>query len=316
VQFAAGYSSKPKSSKFSYTNLVVNQTIPDGQNQGVVHLVEVSEDVALEQVEITVDIPEFAYGGDLDIVLISPSGTNSTLAKEHGFAIALYVNLPLLEPESLYFVQPANFGPKIYNPINGTLIASEPADACSNITNCEALDGKMVLVDNSECEFTDQIYRVQECGGIGVIVVESIAGGPGLITGNGPNITISSVMISLDDGFFLKAYLANVSNVVVQIAPEISRNNVSFANWTFSTVRNWGESSRGNWTIVVIDRLPGGQGTLSSWNLHFYGYQPDAKALDKKWIILGATLGGVALVVIVTVIVFKVRGSRRTYNEI
>ena len=42
-------------------------------------------------------------------------------------------------------------------------------------------------------------------------------------------------------------------------------------NYVFTTVRNWDESSLGNWTLEVADRQSGSTGQLNSFELRFYG---------------------------------------------
>jgi subtilisin-like proprotein convertase family protein len=45
----------------------------------------------------------------------------------------------------------------------------------------------------------------------------------------------------------------------------------NYSNWTFSTVRHWGESAQGNWTLHVRD---GGRkiiGSLQMAKLTLYG---------------------------------------------
>jgi subtilisin-like proprotein convertase family protein len=39
----------------------------------------------------------------------------------------------------------------------------------------------------------------------------------------------------------------------------------------FSTVRDWGESSLGTWTLTVADLTGGTTGTWGSWALNVYG---------------------------------------------
>lgn len=43
--------------------------------------------------------------------------------------------------------------------------------------------------------------------------------------------------------------------------------------WTFTTNRNWGETSGGDWTLIVRDRVGGIVGRLNSWRLTIYGQQ-------------------------------------------
>ena len=47
--------------------------------------------------------------------------------------------------------------------------------------------------------------------------------------------------------------------------------NANYPNWTFSTVHNWGEDSRGLWTLKVSDRKKNNFGLLNSATLTLYG---------------------------------------------
>ncbi len=51
-------------------------------------------------------------------------------------------------------------------------------------------------------------------------------------------------------------------------------SSANFVNWKFMTVRNWGESPVGNWTLQVIDTFAGDTGTLTNFKLDFYGVPP------------------------------------------
>ena len=44
-----------------------------------------------------------------------------------------------------------------------------------------------------------------------------------------------------------------------------------YPDWTFSTVHNWGEDSRGLWKLKIADRVSGNTGTLNSATLKLYG---------------------------------------------
>jgi len=44
-----------------------------------------------------------------------------------------------------------------------------------------------------------------------------------------------------------------------------------YPDWTFSTVHNWGEDSRGLWKLKIADRVSGNTGTLKSATLTLYG---------------------------------------------
>ena len=44
-----------------------------------------------------------------------------------------------------------------------------------------------------------------------------------------------------------------------------------YPDWTFSTVHNWGEDSRGLWKLKIADRVSGNTGTLNTATLTLYG---------------------------------------------
>ncbi|HMP60765.1 MAG TPA: S8 family serine peptidase, partial [Gemmatales bacterium] len=44
------------------------------------------------------------------------------------------------------------------------------------------------------------------------------------------------------------------------------------STWMYTSVRNFGEGSQGNWTVNVQDRVGGFEGTWESYSLTFYGY--------------------------------------------
>lgn len=54
--------------------------------------------------------------------------------------------------------------------------------------------------------------------------------------------------------------------------------NADYDNWKFMSVRHWGESSAGNWTLTVSDLRTTNTGTFDSWGLILYGTYPDELA--------------------------------------
>nr|WP_286186731.1 S8 family serine peptidase [Geitlerinema sp. P-1104] len=65
-----------------YRSTLLDLEIPDNDRHGVEDWIEVDEDRTLEWVEVTVDI-NHSYRGDLELVLVSPDGTESVLARPH-----------------------------------------------------------------------------------------------------------------------------------------------------------------------------------------------------------------------------------------
>ncbi|KAK3107542.1 hypothetical protein FSP39_016971 [Pinctada imbricata] len=53
----------------------------------------------------------------------------------------------------------------------------------------------------------------------------------------------------------------------------LDRSTKGFDGWTFNTVRCWGESPIGNWTLIIrdIDQMKYGPGFLKNWKLKLYG---------------------------------------------
>ncbi|MFO1439328.1 MAG: S8 family serine peptidase [Verrucomicrobiaceae bacterium] len=58
-----------------------------------------------------------------------------------------------------------------------------------------------------------------------------------------------------------------VSKLFVAHSTDLNLN----MDWTFSSIRHWGESAAGNWTVTVSDLATGNLGTLTSATLTLYG---------------------------------------------
>ncbi|MCX7426444.1 MAG: S8 family serine peptidase, partial [Planctomycetia bacterium] len=71
------------------------------------------------------------------------------------------------------------------------------------------------------------------------------------------------VILTSPDG--TKSRLANASSQGFYFS------TTGYSNWTFTTCRDWGESSEGTWTLEVRDRFGGTVGSWNSWELNVYG---------------------------------------------
>ena len=69
----------------------------------------------------------------------------------------------------------------------------------------------------------------------------------------------------------LEVELTSPSGTISRLAPLRPNDFGSDLQWTFSTVRHWGESAVGVWSVVVKDRVAGNTGTLNSVALKLYG---------------------------------------------
>jgi subtilisin-like proprotein convertase family protein len=65
--------------------------------------------------------------------------------------------------------------------------------------------------------------------------------------------------------------LISPSGMSSLLAAKRSDSNDNYSNWTFSSVRHWGESSRGTWTVKVQDAASGNTGTLTACTVSFFG---------------------------------------------
>jgi subtilisin-like proprotein convertase family protein len=70
----------------------------------------------------------------------------------------------------------------------------------------------------------------------------------------------------------LEVTLTSPSGVTSRLAsPRQGDTQANFTAWRFRSVRHWGESAAGTWTLTVADRRPGTAGTFTSWTLRLFG---------------------------------------------
>lgn len=72
----------------------------------------------------------------------------------------------------------------------------------------------------------------------------------------------------------LELVLRSPSGTESVLARQRGKNDAGgYSDWVFSTNRNWGETSLGEWTLTVRDLATGATGTLTSWEMNIYGTQ-------------------------------------------
>ncbi len=69
----------------------------------------------------------------------------------------------------------------------------------------------------------------------------------------------------------LQVVLIAPSGTKSVLAEKHADTGANYSGWVFSTVRDWGESSKGTWTLTVSDLTSGTTGTFGSWALNVYG---------------------------------------------
>ncbi len=99
----------------------------------------------------------------------------------------------------------ASFGDELDTDITGNLVLVDDGtdttdDACENLVNTAQINGNIAVIRRGGCTFVDKVLKAQNAGAIGVIIVNNVVGNPNGQSGDDPNITIPSVMISQTDG--------------------------------------------------------------------------------------------------------------------
>ena len=91
----------------------------------------------------------------------------------------------------------------------------------------------------------------------------------------GADITVESVEIVLSATHasrgHLQVVLTSPSGTRSVLAEPHADTGNNYTNWMFSTVRDWGESAAGTWTLTVSDLTAGTAGTFGSWAMNVYG---------------------------------------------
>ncbi|MCH2023673.1 MAG: T9SS-dependent M36 family metallopeptidase [Saprospiraceae bacterium] len=111
-----------------------------------------------------------------------------------------------------YISTNASFGPPLPpTPISGDLVLIEDItaptnDGCDSIINGNQLNGKIVLIDQGTCNFTDKVQAAQDNGAIAVIIA-NITGFLIGMTGSSSTINIPSIMVLGSDANILKSEL-------------------------------------------------------------------------------------------------------------
>jgi uncharacterized protein (TIGR03437 family) len=128
---------------------------------------------------------------------------------------ALRVNSPA-NIAGLYEAGTAAFGPALTAAgVMGNLAATAPANACTALTNPQAIAGKIALLDRGGCDFVVKVRNAQAAGAIGVVVINNVAGAAIGMSGTATDIMIPSVMVRMEQGEALRNNLAAPVNVTL-----------------------------------------------------------------------------------------------------
>ncbi len=70
--------------------------------------------------------------------------------------------------------------------------------------------------------------------------------------------------------------LTSPGGMTSRLAERNTNPNENYRSWTFSSVRHWGETSTGNWTVKIADLGSNDVGTVTALQLDIYGSTPNA----------------------------------------
>jgi subtilisin-like proprotein convertase family protein/endonuclease/exonuclease/phosphatase family metal-dependent hydrolase len=114
------------------------------------------------------------------------------------------------------------------------------------------------------------------------------------------NLRIEHAVLSVDVTHFnrgdLEISLVSPSAVTSRLAELHNDNGDHYRSWPFMTVRHWGESPNGTWTVRLVDRRASYAGNLRYLRLDLYGTQPVVNAppilnpIGSKAVAAGQTL--------------------------
>jgi len=145
------------------------------------------------------------------------------------------------------------------DPISGSLVLAVPADACTPLTNPDALDGNIALVIRGGCGFDTKYAEAETSGAVAIIVYNDGTAAdrinPIVMGGVSDDRTIPGVMIGFSDG----DQIANSTDVVAILDSE---NEASLEN-TVVGFSSRGEN-RGALDIIKPDVVAPGVNILGA----------------------------------------------------
>ena len=135
-----------------------------------------------------------------NVLTVGASMNHADSWAELGYNSAIEVSEPTDWRGALH-VMPADFGQEYMEAERRESVEvalADPIDACSELTNASELKDKVVIVKRGTCKYYEKARRVQEAGGVLVIVVNHEPGAalPMTTDDQQPDVSIPAVMIS------------------------------------------------------------------------------------------------------------------------
>lgn len=237
----------------------------------VEHSIDISssEIVSLEHVNVYLNI-QHNFANELDITLVSPEGTESRLALTHNAG-------PLPVIDNFFLGGYTSFSPQI--PAQGLSVTQwqigVPSANCNSFTygqNTVNMNQKLALILylDTSCDAGALVSLAQQQGAIAAGFMtdfQSISGQSGS--------TIPSFKIPIELAFFFFDHASSTGLTVTQPVPiqhkKYPMDTDLEGNFRMMTVKCWGESPKGTWTLKVKDNTALDDGTLVDWTIELFG---------------------------------------------
>ncbi len=122
---------------------------------------------------------------------------------------------------------------------------------------------------------------------LNLAVPDNDAGGVSLfftVTNEGFRVEQTALTANLPHARFgdLAITLISPSGTASRLAEMHNSSGQGYNDWTFSSVRSWGEQAQGIWTVHIADLAPNSIGTLNALRLEIHGSQPVASISIEK----------------------------------
>nr|XP_020650758.1 ER degradation-enhancing alpha-mannosidase-like protein 3 isoform X2 [Pogona vitticeps] len=172
---------------------------------------------------------------------------------------------------------PAQFGMDLSKHKSGTrgfVAVSKPYNGCSEITNPEALNGKIALMQRGQCMFAEKARNIQKVGAIGGIVIDDNEGSSSdtallfQMAGDGKNtddITIPMLFLFNKEGSIILDAINEYEEVEVLLSDKAKDRDLEMENMDQKSSDNDSQNQRSEEVSTdLVSENPEGDSGLSS----------------------------------------------------
>ena len=130
------------------------------------------------------------------------------------------------------------------------------------------------------CDAGNLVSQAQDAGAVGAFMYSNYREIDGTV-----DSTIPSFFIPIELGnqlYTIMETTGKTNSFTFAVSEGKLDSYGDLSNFRFVTVRHWGESSVGTWTLKITDKISGDNGVLNSWNMEFYGTFPGTNTNNMK----------------------------------